>query len=239
MAIEPIPEAAARAFIVKHFPDASTVFLGGSAGRGEARAGSDLDLVIVTAQVKGPYRETFREFGWPIEAFVYTPDTYGAWFKNDAKRRRPSLPTMCAEGIVLVDREGKAPQIKAEARTLLAAGPTPLAEEESAAVRYRITDLLMDLESADEGELPFIAIALVPPLADLICDSHGQWRSDAKWVPRAIRAFSPAIAEWFETALSAALRWGDARPLIDLSDNTLAAVGGRLFEGYAAGKLHD
>jgi hypothetical protein len=193
--------------------------------------------VIIAERPEAPYRESFREQGWPIEAFVYTTSTYRIWFDNDARRRRPSLPAMCAEGKVLVDERGLAMLIKEEARALVAAGPAPLTGEELAAVRYRVTDLLMDLEAASDGELPFIAIALVPVLADLICDSHRRWRGDAKWTARAIRAFSPDLAARVEQAVTA-LKADDVRPLIALADETLDRVGGRLFEGYTAGKEH-
>jgi hypothetical protein len=232
------PETAAQAFVAECFPDATVALLCGSAGRGEARAGSDLDLVIIVERSEAPYRETFRAGGWPIEAFVYTPASYRTWFENDVRRRRPSLPTMCAEGKVLLDQGGLAASIQDEARALLAAGPAPLGRGELAAARYRVTDLLMDLEGAGGNELSFIAIALVPALADLICDSHGQWRGDAKWIPRAIRAFAPPLAERLENAVTS-LKGDDPQPLIALADEALDRVGGRLFEGYAAGKNSD
>src|SRR6476659_10176637 len=91
---------AGRSFVERYFPECSAAFLGGSVIRGEATPTSDLDIVIVTTSKDAPYRESFVEFGWPIEAFVHTKDSLKDFFASDAKRRTPSLQTMCAEGIV-------------------------------------------------------------------------------------------------------------------------------------------
>jgi len=61
---------AARAFVATHFPDCLAAVLFGSVARGEATATSDLDIIIVTHEDIGPYRKSYREYGWFIEAFV-------------------------------------------------------------------------------------------------------------------------------------------------------------------------
>jgi hypothetical protein len=124
---------AALGFIADCFPDALVALLAGSVTTGRATANSDLDLVLLTHRPEAPYRETFHAYGWPIEAFVYTPTTYQEWFAADRQRRRPSLPTMCATGIVLQDTAGLAEQVQRDARALLKAGPEPLPASELAA----------------------------------------------------------------------------------------------------------
>ena len=59
----------------------------------------------------------------PIEAFVHTEESVGIFFESNLERRRPTLQSMCAEGIVLKDAHGKAAQIQNEARMALEAGP--------------------------------------------------------------------------------------------------------------------
>lgn len=61
---------AARAFVATHFPDCLAAVLFGSVARGEATATSDLDIIIVTHEDISPYRKSYREYGWFIEAFV-------------------------------------------------------------------------------------------------------------------------------------------------------------------------
>jgi hypothetical protein len=192
--------------------------------------------VLLTRRPEAPYRETFHAFGWPIEAFVYTSDTYQSWFDKDRQRRQPSLPAMCANGVVLKDSDGLAAQVQEEARALLAAGPEPLTPSELDGGRYRITDLLLDLESASSDEVPFILVALVPTLANLVCDMNGQWRGDGKWMIRAVGECSPELAAQLAAALSKAMQGEDMRPLLAFADAMLDRVGGRLFAGYSSGK---
>lgn len=232
----PDGRTAALGFIADQFPDVLVALLAGSVTTGHATATSDLDLVLLTPRPEAPYRETFHAHGWPIEAFVYSPTSYQEWFAADRQRRRPSLPTMCATGIVLKDTDGLAAQVQQEARALLEAGPEPLTASELAAARYRITDLLMDLEGTSEEEAPFILAALVPDLANLICDINREWRGYGKWLIRAVRTCSPELAEQLATTLATATKAGDIQPLLAFADSMLERVGGRLFEGYAAGK---
>jgi hypothetical protein len=232
----PDGRTAALGFLADHFPDALVALLAGSAATGHETATSDLDLVLLTRRSEAPYRETFHAHGWPIEAFVYTPATYQRWFAQDRQRRRPSLPTMCANAVVLKDTDGLAALVREQARDLLEAGPEPLTASELAAARYRITDLLLDLESASTEEAPFILVALVPALANLVCDMNRKWRGDGKWMIRAVRACSPDLAERLVMDLAAASSGGNVRPLLEFADAMLERVGGRLFAGYSAGK---
>jgi len=61
---------AARAFVMARFPDCLAAVLFGSVARGEPTATSDLDIIIVTHEDISPYRKSYREYGWFIEAFV-------------------------------------------------------------------------------------------------------------------------------------------------------------------------
>lgn len=159
-------------------------FLAGSVVRGEETPTSDLDIVIITSGDKGaPYRESFRAFGWPIEAFIHTAESYRDFFASDAKRRRPSLPMMCAEGIILRDQDGQAIRIKEEARGLIDAGPEPLSAAETNNLRYAITDILDDLlGSQRHDESLFIAYDLAVTATELILSYHQQWLGRGKWV---------------------------------------------------------
>lgn len=229
------PLEAARAFVDRQWPESDTAFVAGSVIRGEGTATSDLDLVVVGPD--GPYRESFRAYGWPIEAFVHTPASLTSFFEGDAKRRRPSLPTMVAEGRVVRDRTGRAETYRTEAHRLLAAGPAPLPPDELETQRYMVTDLLEDLEGATRrDETVAIAGVLAEAAAGLWFDTHGHWRGTAKWLPRALRQADAAQAERLFDALEALYRRDDRAMLIQYVDDVLAAVGGRLFEGYARGK---
>lgn len=115
---------AAKKFIESHYPNCDVAYLAGSVVRGEETESSDLDIIIIDSSVSESYRESLTEYDWPIEVFVHNMFTYKRFFKQNIDRARPSLPQMCAEGIILQDT-GQASRIKNEALQLLKAGPTP------------------------------------------------------------------------------------------------------------------
>jgi hypothetical protein len=233
------PQSAAYAFLAQHFPGCCAAFLAGSVVRGEGTRTSDLDLVIITHAPGTPFRASYHECGWPIEAFIHSPASCRYYQGSDAQRRSPAMPMMCAEGVLLRDDDGEGARLKEEARAILARGPAPFSAEELAWQRYMITDLLDDLEGARGWEE---AVLIVPELlervADLILVSHGCWIGRGKWLLRALRRHDPATAERVMGALRAFHERGDQAPLLALAEEALEAVGGRLFAGYTAqGKM--
>ena len=229
----PSAEVAARSFIRERFPDAIAAFLGGSVVTGEATATSDLDVMVVVSREDAPFRESFIQFGWPIEAFVHTPVSYRDFFDRNVKRRRQSLPMLCARGLILADVDGAAQRIKGEATALMEAGPEPATEAELVELRYRVTDLLDDfLGSEVQAEIQWCAFELAQAAADLLLIANRRWLGRSKWVDRALVAYDPAVARQVSAAIRAAVCDGNRDPLAAWVDEVLRPLGGRLFAGF-------
>ena len=229
----PDPQAAATALIETRYPACDAAFMAGSIVRGEGTATSDIDLVVITTRPEAPYRELLVTDGWPVEAFVHSTELVRRYFQMDTKARRPMLPMMCAEGIILRDREGVAGRIKAEAQALLDAGPASLTPEERDDRRYALTDLLDDFEGCDRPEeLLYIAPGLAAQAADFVLAFNGRWCTAGKWIPRSLRRYDPALAARLTAALEAVYHTGEREPLVAFVDAVLAPAGGRLFAGY-------
>jgi hypothetical protein len=225
---------AAKNFVVQAFPACDAAFLGGSVVRGEATATSDLDVVIVTQETEVAYRQSLYTSGWPVEAFVHTPASYRAFFASDTQRRRPSLPRMCAEGIILLDRNGSALRIQREAQALLDQGPEPLNDAEVTLLRYHLTDMLDDFAgSVRPGESFFIAATIAELSTELILGYHRQWIGKGKWVLRALHAFDAHLAQRLTDALESFSQQEEKDQLIVFAQDALQLVGGRLFDGYS------
>ena len=62
------------------YKDAEAVFAAGSIIRGEGTPFSDLDLVVVYAELRCAFRQSFRFGGYPVEAFVHDPATLEYFF---------------------------------------------------------------------------------------------------------------------------------------------------------------
>jgi hypothetical protein len=227
------PVEAARRFVAEHFPEARAAIVGGSPIRGDATETSDLDILILTDRPEAPFRASYVEHGWPIEAFVHTDESVREFFAADVERRRPSLPNAAAEGVVLVDEAGATTWLQQTARELLQRGPEPLTNEQLEDWRYSLTDLLDDFTGADRfDEGMFIADALAIEAANLLLLMNRRWLGNGKWVVRALARFDPAVASRMTDALEAYLRREDKEPLRRFAEDALEQAGGRMFEGY-------
>lgn len=233
------PETAAQRFINDHFPHCRVAMVASSVFRGEGTPTSDLDIVVVTDAPEAPIRASYVEHGWPIEVFVHTDESLRTYFDTDTRRCRPSLLSMCLEGVVLRD-DGSAAHIKEEARALLERGPQPLTEDQWEAHRYALTDVLDDFWGTENhGEGIFIAVSLAEEAVDFILLHYGRWIGHGKWTQRALHRFDPAVAERLTAALDAYLGENNKEPLASFAEEALNLAGGRLFAGYRQGGQRD
>lgn len=227
---------AAKRFVADVFPACQVALLGGSVVRGEATERSDLDIFILDDALVSNYRENFVYAGWMIEAFVHTRASYRHFFAENCERARPSLPRICAEGVILRD-DGTAALIQREAEELLARGPVPWSPQDIDRARYGITDALDDLIGAtDPAEGLFAANLLAERVHEFVLRANGRWVGSGKWVARALRQYDPRLCDRLVNALHAFYREGDKALLARLVDEVLKPYGGTLFEGYSSGK---
>jgi hypothetical protein len=101
--------------------------------------------------------------------------------------------------------------------------------------RYLITSRVEDLQ--DRRPWPEVMATgawLHLVLADFILRANGRWAATAKWVPRALAGFDPALAATFDAAFADLFERRDTGPLIRFAEQALAPFGGRLFDGYRA-----
>jgi hypothetical protein len=104
-------------------------------------------------------------------------------------------------------------------------------------MRYHVTDLLDDFTgSARFEETLFVGIGLAATAVELFLVSNGRWAGSGKCVTRALAEYDQDMADELEAALKALAGCGDKDPLARFCERALSAAGGRLFEGYSAGK---
>lgn len=225
---------AAQKFVKRHFPTCSVALLAGSVVRGKEHAGSDLDIVII-ADDDTPNWGTFEEFGWPIEVFVRTPDTYTTAFANEVQQRWPLFISLCNEGAILYDYDGLASILKNEAKRVFDEGPAPLTAGEISWYRYLLTWMIDDVNDAsDVTEGYIMAHELAATAAEFLLLHHRQWLGRGKWLIRNLRQTLPLEAEALTQALANFYQKNDKAPLLRFSESTLSLVGGRQFAGHSA-----
>ncbi|MGA0604235.1 hypothetical protein ACO2Q3_26265 [Caulobacter sp. KR2-114] len=227
--------ALAERVLAARYPQADAGFAAGSLVRGGATASSDLDLVVLSPALPHAHRESFLFEATPVDAFAHDPQTLRAFFGKDIAAGRPAMLTMVAEGRIVGPRPAPAQALQAEAQATLAKGPPALDAAALSLWRYLITSRLEDLEDPRPWpETAATAVWLYPALAEFVLRANGRWAATAKWVPRALAAFDPALAGAFDSAFAALFERRDTAPLVRLGERLLAPFGGRLFDGFHA-----
>lgn len=230
---------AAERFVTNHFPACEAAILAGSVVQGGSTDTSDLDIVIMDESVSVPFRRTYKAFGWVIEAFVLTKETYRYFFDQAIECSIPSLLRMCAEGVVIRGHE-TALSLADEARRDLLAGPPPWSRQELDRARYEIGEALHDLLGTDHrGEGLFIAAKLAEGLAAFALRTGGQWLGDGKWMYRGLERFNPDLGKELLEALNAYYKLDRKELLAVYALSLLEPYGGILTEGYAEGELEE
>ena len=228
---------AAQAVVSERYPECYLALLAGSVIRGEASKTSDLDMIIVTDAPEAPYRESFIAHDWPVEAFVHTEASVYDYFERNAKRRRPSLQTMVADGQIIKDGQNLAAKLKKAAKSQLEKGPPPLRDDEILEQRYFITDDLDDFIGAKGvAEAFFVLSELLSKVCDFIFDTRREWRGGSKWTPRRLQKVDTELYQQLSKGLEAFTKRGERTPLIEWVEAVLLPYGGRYFDGFSLGK---
>lgn len=226
------PERAAAQLAEAWHPDALAVFLCGSAVTVLRTPRSDLDVVVVLAGEREPSRTSLRFGAWPVELFVHTEASWRWFVRREIPLRQSPILSMCADGVVIVDRDGTGARLQGEARELTAAGPPDATAGELEDRRYALTDLLDDLAGCGHsGERLFIVTEIARRTCEFVLLRTGSWLGGGKWLARRVDEVSPGFSGELEASVREALE-GDASGLVALVDEVLAPSGGRLWEGY-------
>lgn len=225
---------AARAFVATHFPDCLAAVLFGSVARGEATATSDLDIIIVAHEDISPYRKSYREYGWFIEAFVGSRKYNEEKIRHFRNRHIPSFLTSYAEGIILKDQHNFAQDLREKAIVILEQGPDPLTSQEIDTYRYVITDLLDDFaDSKSYEESLFIAYDLGAKAGEFLLAYNRKWIGERKWLYRALQNLDRELADHLVDGLKRFYQTGSKDGLVEIVIRVLDPVGGKLYEGYS------
>jgi hypothetical protein len=218
------------------YPEAEVAFAAGSIVRGEGTPFSDLDLVVIYANLPCAHRESFRFGGYPVEAFVHDPATLEYFFVEvDRLSGIPSLPQMVVEGVEIPGPTALSRQLKQRAAAIIDAGPPALDAETERRMRYFVCDLLDDLRAPrSREELIAAGARLYEELADYHLRRLGRWSAKGKAIPRVLRETDAGLGAAYCDAFAALFAEGDPTAVVQLAEDALRQGGGPLFEGYKA-----
>jgi Nucleotidyltransferase domain len=221
-----------RAYLASAYPDLRAALLTGSVVRGTSTATSDLDVVVLLPPGAGSVRETVGWSGRTVDVFGYDQAGLTHWLAADTTRRRPALCSLVLDGVLVAGSESAASEAQAAARQVFEAGPAPYSEAELRRMRYGVTDVLLDVETAsDRAESLLLAGTLVTDAVNLLFATLGRWSGNGKWLLRELRAYDPPLAAALESAYDELARTGDPAALVAVADQILDRCGGRFLIG--------
>ena len=231
----------AQRIVNARFPDARAAFLTGSALTPRLTSTSDLDIVVVLQGRPAPFRETIREYGWPVELFVQSPASIKYFVAKETSEHCAPTLKMLSDGHILVSVDGEAEKLQAEATKHFTTGPSSVSIEEMERRRYTLTDQLDDLiGAADPTEMLYIVHQLLVGASELALLSKAQWLASGKWLSRHLASSEPELSIRLFGAVKAVLDTGVKEPIEEVVREILERVGGPLTEGYrVAGKIPD
>jgi diadenosine tetraphosphatase ApaH/serine/threonine PP2A family protein phosphatase len=156
-------------------PDIIGILFFGSAARGEATTGSDLDLYAITREDMSGSIGCVAG-GVPAEISFASLTQWSSRIREE----RPTVVHAFATGRPLLDRtEGGFAALCQEARVLWERGPRSLSDAEILRFRFHLTDLVRDLEAMPENSA---ATALMASAGTRLA-LEAQCAIDRVWLP--------------------------------------------------------
>jgi len=195
----------------------------GSAARGDARAGSDLDLYAITAhEAHGHLGDVIGDV--PVEV------SFGslAQMAEQVRQERPAVVHAFATGRLLLDHtDGALALLCREARSLWERGPSPLAPSAALRFRFHLTDLVRDLETMPErsAATALVGSRCVQHALEALCAAECVWMSSMRDVLGVLDSRYPDVTAIVRRCADSGF---PASFAVEVADRVLSRFGGRL-----------
>lgn len=222
----PAPFQAALEIIVGELTtrnDLIGILFFGSAARGEACTGSDLDLYAITSQdARGHLGRSIA--GVPVEV------SFGSVAQMSAQVRQ-ELPTAVhafATGHLLLDRtDGALLALCLEARTIWERGPSPLSASARLRFQFHLTDVARDLEGMPEhsAATALAGSECIRLALEALCATATVWMPPMRHILATLDAPQPDVTALVRRCAEAGFPSSLA---VKVADRVLQDLGGRL-----------
>lgn len=212
------------------FPDCSGFLVSGSVAKGTYDEYSDIDAFVLYENIEAARRETIEYGGKSVDLQIHDLETLTYVLSSDAKLGSAIVAQMLLDSIELPTPSAIGSKARVLAKNILVAGP-PLTDFSGS--RYVISNMLSDLERPmPKHELLATGVELYRVLTTFHLRHSRQWLASKKSLPSVLRAsdarIEPRILAAFEELFSS----GCVRSVIELCDELLKPVGGRLNNGF-------
>lgn len=204
-------------------PDVIGLLFFGSAQRGEAKPGSDLDLCAITSETE---RWSECRFVDGVEVQLQFGPVQ-IWQRRLAARQ-PVVTSAFATGELLFDKTGEGTELKLLAEQTYVDGPRALTAAEIDLERYKLTNMVRDLEDMPEHsvEARMLSGQIVVDSLKAWCAFRNIWAEKKPAVLlRTVRNTDSSLAAKVECFYHSPSPDG----AIVIADSVLEIVGGRTF----------
>lgn len=215
----------------EEFPDALCAFCAGSVVRGENTELSDIDLIVISSGKIRPYRKTIVRDDWIIEIFVHTETSIKSRFAQESKSGYPIRMTMICEGVPIIKNKFSE-KIKKLSQDAIAKGPATISKNQTDAIRYKITSMILDLPGKNDGEMLGTLSMLFGTAADFYLRINRKWSGYRKYSFKALQTANKNLAIRYRNAFNAAYKKHEFEPLKNVISDVLAPAGGFLIDGF-------
>ena len=218
----------------ERFKSAKAVFWAGSVSQNQGTGASDLDLVIVFESLPCAYRQAFIYNGWPIDAFVYDPDTLRNSFEESKSGNGISgLIEMIIYGKEVLEPSPFSRDIYKVAQSYKESGPAIWSQAQVDKERFLITDILDDIKfPKNREEQVTSAVHLYEPLIQFYFRADKKWAASGKSLMRLFIVANPNLAVEFNQSFTNLVQTGDASGIEQVVQTILAPYGGLLWDGF-------
>jgi predicted nucleotidyltransferase len=216
---------------VRRYPGHSFLFFHGSWAKGEAREGSDVDLIVVYEKQIKPYRETYYEENYLFDVFLMDAESLHLNIQTSKQIGQYAMLNSLCDCITLPKSTKISDHLLSLARKIASSSDWPIPNRDS--IRYFLGCLLKDLRAcSEENERNFLAADLYQTLMTVTLMLRGRGGHTSKHVARELRRVDPNIQSQLDHALKLSLISGETSLLIELGNAVLEKLGGELKAGF-------
>ncbi|MDP2858431.1 MAG: nucleotidyltransferase domain-containing protein [Bacillota bacterium] len=185
----------------------------GSVARGDYRAGSDIELLVITHSTTGHEVSSSRRHGVCIHKHLQRSVDLEARRQIDWRIRPPF-----ADGWIVIDGDGQLVKLKELDTQLAKAGRRNLAPEEVDRLGHSLRDRLQELEGLEKDPvaLGLLYHALIREAIRAFYALAGRWEPGPKRLSADLRQHSPQFLALIKQALLQSSDLERARQLVNL-----------------------
>ena len=227
------PLGTIRKLIAERYSDVRAIFWSGSASKGQATEGSDLDLLLIFDYVPNACKENFYYDGWPIDVSIHDLDTLRyRMYVGEPARGMQFISSSILDALEILPANPIGEEAKRMAEDAFNRGPEKPSRYDIDIDIERITDYMHDIKfSNNRPEQILVLLYLLESLINFYFRAQGKWSYCCKALMQKFQADTPFLANEVHEACEYFFRTGGTSGIEDVV-NKIVSPYGRKFRSF-------